>query len=109
GIFRSPKFQNFDGRVHVGLIAFFENGTIETVTIDLSQDTELLSFAGAPFGFIGSHVDWNLNEIQKIGVVLANTTPPRHGQAQPTLPRAQLVIGTSSNPSSNQYGKVISN
>jgi hypothetical protein len=107
GLFRSPKFQNFDGRVHVGLIAFFKNGTIETVTIDLSQDTELLTFAGSPFGFIGSHVDWNLDEIEKIGVVLANTTPPRQSQAQSALPKAQLIIGTLSNPSTNMFGKII--
>ena len=107
GLFRSPKFQNFDGRVHIGLIAFFENGTIETETINISQDTELITFAGSQFGFIGSHVDWNFDEIQKIGVVLANTTPPRQSQAQSALPRAQLIIGTSSNPSTNMFGKII--
>ncbi|HAC14824.1 MAG TPA: hypothetical protein DCE78_02600 [Bacteroidetes bacterium] len=109
GLFRSPKFPNFDGRVHVGLIAYFENGSIETVTIDLSQDTELISFYGDDFGFIGSHVDWNLDEIEKIGVVLANTTPQRQSQATSTLPRAQLVIGTSSNPSTSKFGEIISN
>ena len=107
GLLRSPKFQNFDGRVHVGLIAFFDNGTIKTETINISQDTELLSFAGSSYGFIGSHVDWNLDEIDKIGVVVANTTPPRQNQAQSILPRAQLVIGTSSNPSTSEFGKII--
>jgi hypothetical protein len=83
-------------QVHLGVIGFFN---------DKSNDTGMITrpIAGVesenlPFNFDGMFLDWPINDLEAVGVVVVNNSD--------TDRMSQIITGTESSPSTVKYGDI---